>query len=337
MSEPLLVVENLTKHFPAGRGFLRRSASSISALERVSFSVERGESFGIVGESGSGKSTLAQLLVRLQTPTAGRIVFDGLDLAALDRRQSLDLRRRIQIVFQDPHSSLDPRMRLDQIIGEGLYHARLGRRERRARIAELVELVGLGQSVLRNYPHQLSGGQRQRVGIARALAADPLLLIADEPVSALDASVQGQILNLLRRLQRERSLTLIFVTHELSVARYMSDRVAVMHLGQVVELAEADALFTRPLHPYTQALVSAMPTYGQGGGDRVVLHGELPSPIDPPRNCRFSSRCFRRIERCVQEEPQLVPAGDDARLLACFNPDPNVTEGARWARSHSTS
>src|SRR4051794_14327253 len=333
MSDALLSVRELSKRFPIRLGL--RERSFVSAVEGVSFDVAAGESFGIVGESGSGKSTLARMLVRLVRPTSGEIVFDRQPFGTLDRRASRELRKRIQIVFQDPQSSLDPRMKVGAVVEEGLYHAALTRRVRAARVAELLDRVGLDPAVARNYPHQLSGGQRQRVGIARALAADPDLLIADEPVSALDASVQGQILNLLRTLQQERRLSLIFVAHELPVARYMSDRVAVMHLGKVVEIADADALFERPAHPYTQALLAAMPTYGQERHRKLLLHGELPSAVDPHASCRLASRCVRRLERCTQEEPALERVAE-GHVVACFNPA-QTTEGARWIPSRSSS
>jgi peptide/nickel transport system ATP-binding protein len=331
MSEQsLLSVRGLTRDFTVGRG--RR----LSAVADARFEIGQGEAFALVGESGSGKTTLARMLVGLLPPSGGDASFDGISLVHADRRSRRELRRRIQIVFQDPQSSLDPRMRLDTIVAEGLYHARLDRRARRTRVAELLELVGLTADMARNYPHQLSGGQRQRVGIARALAAEPDLLVADEPVSALDASVQGQILNLLRRLQRERNLALIFVAHELSVARYMSDRVAVMQLGRIVETGPSDAVFARPTHPYTQALMSAAPAYGQDVGERIVLAGDAPSPIDPPDACRFAGRCWRRLERCVASEPPLEPGPDDDQLVACFNWETS-DEGSRWTRNLSSS
>jgi oligopeptide/dipeptide ABC transporter ATP-binding protein len=319
MERALLRVSHLSKWFPVNRDLLGRSINRLSAVDDVSFELKQGEVLGIVGESGSGKSTLARLLLRLTRPTGGQVEFDGIDVLAARRSQSLELRRRIQIVFQDPYSSLDQRLRVDAILAEGFYHAGIGRREIRARSTDLVEQVGLQPSVLGSYPHQLSGGQRQRIGIARSLAANPELLIADEPVSALDASVQGQILNLLRRLQRERHLTMIFITHDLSVARHMSDRVAVMHLGKIVEMASARRIFDSPLHPYTQALLSAIPTYGEAAATRIVLKGDVPSPIDPPHSCRFASRCFRRLEVCTVDEPPLAPATSSDHLIACFN------------------
>jgi oligopeptide/dipeptide ABC transporter ATP-binding protein len=316
---PLLVVEGLTKHFVVGHSGWSRSPQRLSAVEDVTFELHRGEVLGIVGESGSGKSTLARLLVQLVRPTSGRIVLDGIDLQSPDKRRVGEALRRVQFVFQDPHSSLDPRMRVGAIVGEGLHHLRLDRRTRLERVAELLELVGLRAAMVGNYPHQLSGGERQRVGIARALASDPLLLIADEPVSALDASVQGQVLNLLRELQAARRLSMLFIAHELPVARHMSDRLGVMHLGRFVEVGDADEVFVRPAHPYTQALLGASPTYGRERGARPSLIGEPPSPIDPPAACRFATRCPRRVERCLNNEPELETVDDTSHRVACFN------------------
>jgi oligopeptide/dipeptide ABC transporter ATP-binding protein len=316
---PLLEVDGLSKRFPVRHNLLGVPTSWLSALDEVSFWLSPGETLGVVGESGSGKTTLARLLLRLVQPTAGRMTFDGTDVTRARGHDSLRLRQRMQIIFQDPFSSLDGRLRLGDIINEALYHSGLGRRQRKERISQLMEQVGLSPRMLSNYPHQLSGGQRQRIGIARALAANPDLLIADEPVSALDGSVQGQILNLLRSLQRQHGLSMIFITHDLSVARHMSDRVAVMHLGKIVETAPTATLFQSPAHPYTQALLSAIPTYGRGRRTRIVLRGDIPSPIDPPQACRFASRCFRRIDICTQREPLLSPELGADHYVACFN------------------
>lgn len=334
MPEALLSIERVSKDFPVRAPGRKRGR--LSAVHDVSLELFRGETLGIVGESGSGKSTLARMLVQLLSITSGEVRFDGIRLTNADRHQRLELRRRIQMIFQDPQSSLDPRMRLDAIVAEGLYHSDLSRSAKRTRVGELLELVGLGPSMMRSYPHQLSGGERQRVGIARALAAEPDLLVADEPVSALDASVQGQVLNLLKTLKAERGLSMIFVAHELPVARYMSDRVAVMQLGRVVELAPADDLFRAPAHPYTQALISAMPAYGRAAGERQVLGGDAPSPIDPAPICRFSSRCVRRLERCVTHEPLLENAVSEDHQVACFNWETS-DEGDRWLHGLSNS
>jgi oligopeptide/dipeptide ABC transporter ATP-binding protein len=332
-SETLLEVEGLSKYFVVGHSGAMRTPRRLSAVQDVSFSLGRGEVLGVVGESGSGKSTLARLIAQLVRPSAGRIVFDGVDLVSADRRQAQMALRRLQFVFQDPHSSLDPRMRVGSIVAEGLHHSGLSRAARAGRVAELLELVGLQSRVARNYPHELSGGERQRVGIARALASDPVLLIADEPVSALDASIQGQVLNLLSELQETRKLSMIFITHELPVARFMADRLAVMHLGRFVELGGANDVFLSPAHPYTQALMAANPTYGRERGTRPTLHGEAPSPIDPPAACRFAGRCPRRIERCGLEEPVLELFADKHEV-ACFNFEvERETEQEKWAHS----
>jgi oligopeptide/dipeptide ABC transporter ATP-binding protein len=316
---PLLVVDGLVKRFAASHDLLGRTRTHVSAVEDVSFSLARGETLAIVGESGSGKSTLARLLVRLTPATAGRITFDGIDVPAARGRDSLALHQRIQIVFQDPYASLDPRFAVGRLVGEGLYHSRMDRAARRKRTIELLEQVGLSASLIDNLPHQLSGGQRQRVGIARALAADPDLLIADEPVSALDGSIQGQVLNVLRALRADRTLAMVFITHDLSVARYMADRIAVMHLGKLVETAPTEQLFARPAHPYTRALLSAIPRYGRRDGTRTILPGDAPSPIDPPPGCRFAGRCAWRTERCDRDDPALVPEVSPEHSVACHN------------------
>jgi peptide/nickel transport system ATP-binding protein/oligopeptide transport system ATP-binding protein len=261
----LLEASALTKRYPLGR-----NRGWLTAVDAVDLDVDKGEVLGIVGESGSGKTTLSRMIVQLVAPTSGRLVFDGIDVARAGRAERAQLRRRIQIIFQDPQSSLDPRMRLDAIVAEGLYYSKLSQSARGRRVGELLEMVGLHAGMLRNYPHQLSGGERQRVGIARALACEPELLIADEPVSALDASVQGQVLNLLRNLQRKHGMAMLFIAHELPVARYMSDRIAVMQTGRIVELRPADALFEAPEDPYTRALLDAMPSYGRRGRDELA-------------------------------------------------------------------
>ena len=315
----MLVMEHVTKRYTASLDLLGRVRSRISAVEDVSLDVVRGETLAVVGESGSGKSTVARMLLRLVRPTSGRITLDGIDLATTDREQSRELHRRIQIVFQDPYSSLDPRQRLGAIVTEGLYHSGLSDGEKRVRVAALLRQVGLSENLLTNYPHQLSGGQRQRVGIARALRADPELLVAHEPVSALDGSIQGQVLNLLKALQRDRGVTMVFITHDLSVARYMADRIVVMHLGKVVESAPTERLFEAPVHPYTQALLSAVPRYGRRDRARIILMGDVPSPIDPPPTCRFAGRCPWKTARCEQEDPTLLPEVGADHLVAWFN------------------
>lgn len=317
--EPLLVAEHVVKRFAVRHDVLGRVQSRLSAVEDVNLSVARSETLALVGESGSGKSTLARLMVRLTPLTSGRLVFDGVDLGTARGEVSRTLYRRIQIVFQDPYASLDPRYVVGRLVGEGFYHAGLSRADRDRRVVELLEQVGLSGSLVRNYPHQLSGGQRQRVGIARALAANPDLLIADEPVSALDGSIQGQVLNLLKSLHRERSRTMIFITHDLSVARYMADRIAVMHLGRIVEIAPTEQFFERPSHPYTQALLSAIPSFGQAHAGRIILSGDAPSPIDPPPGCRFAGRCRWKTEICERSDPELASDVTPLHSVACHN------------------
>lgn len=317
--DPILLVEHLTKRYAARHDLLGRVRSRVSAVDDVSFSMRRGETLAVVGESGSGKSTLARLVVRLTAPTSGRMVFEGIDVGTARGTASRDLHRKIQIVFQDPYSSLDPRQVVGRIIAEGLHYSGLDRAARKRRVLECMESVGLPAAMISNFPHQLSGGQRQRVGIARMLAADADLVVADEPVSALDGSIQGQVLNLLRKLQSERGLTMLFITHDLSVARYMADRIAVMHLGRVVEFAPTERLFERPAHPYTQALLSAVPRFGRGDGKRIILAGDAPSPIDPPPACRFAGRCQWRTDVCVEADPGLVEEVGPDHSVACFN------------------
>ena len=324
--DALVSVQGLSKRFVVKHDLIGRPNSWLSAVDDVTLTIRRGETFSIVGETGCGKSTLAQLIMRLESADSGRVEFDGHDVLAAGRAPLRALRRRMQLVFQDPFSSLDPRMNVGQIIAEGMQGLGLDRGQRRIRIQELMELVGLGQTFERRYPHELSGGQRQRVAIARALAVDPEFIILDEPVSALDVSIQSPVLNLLRDLQRDFNLTYLFITHDLAVVRHISDRVGVMYLGKLVEVATKDELFRRPLHPYTQALLSAIPNPqadSQHRAERIVLAGEAPSPIDPPSNCRFAGRCFRAIVRCREAEPPFEPArtpGD--HLLACFNYTP---------------
>ena len=286
----------------------------------MSLTIGKGETLGLVGESGSGKTTLARLALRLLPLTSGAIRIGGLDVHGADRRQLRDLRRRAQIVFQDPYSSLDPRMSVGSIVAEGLQG--LSRDERNLKVSDLLDQVGLPPTFARRHPHQLSGGQRQRVSIARALAVGPEFLVLDEPVSALDVSVQSQVLNVLSDLQSNLGLTYLFVSHDLTIVRHLANRIAVMYLGKLVELAPADAIFESPRHPYTQALLSAMPMLDPSERrERIILTGDIPSPIDPPKQCRFAPRCFRQIETCWQTVPPLEPVGAD-HFLACFNPVP---------------
>jgi oligopeptide/dipeptide ABC transporter ATP-binding protein len=311
---PILEVENLMKHFPVKGG-------RIYALNGVSFRQARGETIGIVGESGCGKSTLARTVLRLIEPTSGQLVFDGENLLGLPPRALRRRRRDMQIVFQDPYASLDPRVQIGTSIEEPLIIHRFGSRAERARrVAELLELVGLGAEVAARYPHEFSGGQRQRIGIARAIAAGPKLVIADEPVSALDVSIQSQILNLLVELRDRLALSMLFISHDLAVIRYISERVAVMYLGQLVEFGDAAAIYEEPAHPYTQALLSAIP---QPDPDRrrkrIVLAGDVPSPEHPPAGCPFHPRCPQAMDRCRTEVPPERNIGSDAlpRLVRC--------------------
>jgi peptide/nickel transport system ATP-binding protein/oligopeptide transport system ATP-binding protein len=296
--EPILEVHDLSKHFPVKGG-------QIYAVNHVSFTQARGETIGIVGESGCGKSTLARTVLRLIEPSSGQILFDGEDLRGLPARTLRRRRRDMQIVFQDPYASLDPRVRIGTSIAEPLLIHKLGKRAERARrVAELLELVGLGAEAASRYPHEFSGGQRQRIGIARAIAAGPKLVIADEPVSALDVSIQSQILNLLVELRARLALSLLFISHDLAVIRYISDRVAVMYLGQLVEVGAAATLYESPAHPYTQALLSAIPQPDpERRRQRIVLPGDVPSPEDPPAGCPFHPRCPQAMDRCRSEIP----------------------------------
>jgi peptide/nickel transport system ATP-binding protein/oligopeptide transport system ATP-binding protein len=311
VSEPLVEVRDLVKHFPITRGVLQRQVGAVRAVDGVSFDVRAGETLGLVGESGCGKSTTARLVTRLLEPTSGTITFEGRDIAGLKRKELKPLRREMQMVFQDPYSSLNPRKTVGTIIGEPfvIHGIEENREKRKQRVQELMELVGLNPEHYNRYPHEFSGGQRQRIGVARAMALKPKLIIADEPVSALDVSIQAQILNLLRELQRELNLTMVFIAHDLSVVRHMCDRVAVMYLGKVVELADGDQLYDRPRHPYTGALLSAVPVPDPvlaRAQNRQVLAGDVPSPSNPPRACRFHTRCPKFVAgHCDVEEPQL--------------------------------
>jgi oligopeptide/dipeptide ABC transporter ATP-binding protein len=310
MSEVLLEVENLVKHFPVGGGVLSRQSGMVRAIDGVSFTLRRGETLGLVGESGCGKTTTGRCILQLERPTSGRILFEGVDLAAISAAELRAVRRRVQVIFQDPYSSLNPRMTVGQILAEPLQvHGIVRERTaRQARVEELLVQVGLAPQHARRYPHQLSGGQRQRVGIARALAMEPALIICDEPVSALDVSIQAQIINLLEDLQRRLGLTYLFIAHDLSVVRHISDRVAVMYLGKIVEITDRTALYEDPRHPYTRALLSAVPIPDpavEETRERTVLRGEVPSPLNPPPGCVFHPRCPIAVARCSAEVPAL--------------------------------
>lgn len=311
MREPLIVADNLVKQFPIKAGILQREVATVNAVAGVDLTIHRGETVGLVGESGCGKSTLGRTLVRLLAPTSGRVIFDGEDVTDLEGSKLKPFRRRAQIIFQDPYSSLDPRTQIGNSIGEGLrLHGVSNKDERRERIEEMLELVGLQPRHASRYPHEFSGGQRQRIGLARALILKPDFVVADEPVSALDVSVQAQVLNLLKELQQELDLTLLFVAHNLAVVEHMSDRVAVMYLGRVVEITDRDSLYANPLHPYTEALLSAIPMPDPDRPrNRSILQGEVPSPIDPPPGCYFHPRCPIAVKGlCDTETPELAPS-----------------------------
>ena len=321
--DSILQVKDLKMHFPITSGiFFQRTRGWVKAVDGVSLSVRRGETLGLVGESGSGKTTLGRCILRLYQPTSGEILFDGNDLTKMKGAKLRSIRRRIQVIFQDPYASLNPRMTAGNIIGEPLiiHKAVNGKSEYRERVMELAETVGLHPSMLDRYPHEFSSGQRQRIGIARALALRPEFIVADEPVSALDVSIQAQIINLFQELQEQFGLTYLFIAHDLSVVRHISDRVAVMYLGHIVELAQRDEIYSNPLHPYTQALLSAVPIPDplvEASREYILLPGETPSPLNPPSGCVFHPRCPIAIDRCSREVPELREVAPD-HWAACI-------------------
>jgi oligopeptide transport system ATP-binding protein len=329
--EVILQAENLVKHYPIKAGVLRRTVGHVKALDGVSFELYKGETLGIVGESGCGKSTLARMLMRLEEPTAGKLTFDGVDVYSQRGGPMRRLRRDIQIVFQDPYTSLNPRKTVGDIVGEPfeIHTDVLTKRDRRQRVQQLLELVGLNPEHIHRYPHQFSGGQRQRIGIARGLALNPKVIICDEPVSALDVSVQAQVINLLAELQAGLGLAYIFIAHDLSVVRHISNRVGVMYLGKMVEIGDEAQIYSRPTHPYTQALLSAVPVADptlRNSREQIVLTGDVPSPANPPVACRFHTRCWKAQEICSVEEPLLIPRpdGEQSHDSACHFAEPRV-------------
>lgn len=318
-NQNLIEVKNLKKHFPAGSGLMGIGSDTVKAVDDVSFTIRRGETFGLVGESGCGKTTTGRCVLRLIEPTAGEVRFDGQDLLAVGSDALRGMRRDMQIIFQDPYSSLNPRMKVGQIVEEPLTIHRVGnRRERRERVAELLKLVGLEGEHAERYPHEFSGGQRQRIGIARALALNPKFRVCDEPVSALDVSVQAQVVNLLQDLQEQLGLTYLFISHGLSVVEHISNRVGIMYRGKLVEVAPSEEIFKNPLHPYTRALLSAIPIPDPDAKrERVQLGGDIPTAIAPPDGCRFQERCSLAEPQCAESEPQLVEVAPD-HFVACM-------------------
>jgi peptide/nickel transport system ATP-binding protein/oligopeptide transport system ATP-binding protein len=315
----LLVVQDLVKYFPVKSGLLQRVVAWVQAVDKVNFTVKKGETLGLVGESGCGKTTVGRTILRLIPATDGKVYFEGKDVFGLDKRELKALRRDMQIVFQDPYSSLDPRMPVGQSIAEGLAVHGIGTsKDRNEVVFEMLNRVGLRRDHARRYPHEFSGGQRQRIGIARALTLQPKLIICDEPVSALDVSVQATVLNILMDLQEDMGLTYVFIAHDLSVVEHISDRVAVMYVGKMVEVAERDELYANPLHPYTQALMSAIPVPNPAlRRERIILKGDVPSPLDPPAGCRFHPRCPVVMDVCSEQEPVYQDVGG-GHFVACF-------------------
>ena len=320
MAEKLLEVKNLVKHFPVRGGVFSRVRAHVRAVDGISFDIEEGETLGLVGESGCGKSTAGRAILRLIEPTAGEVIFKGINILDLEREKMRQLRREMQIIFQDPYASLNPRMTIGSIVGEPLTIHKIAKGKKRdEEVATILQRVGLRPEHMRRYPHEFSGGQRQRIGIARALALNPKVIIADEPVSALDVSIQAQVINLLQDLQKDFGIAYLVISHDLSVVQHICDRIAVMYLGEIVEIAEADELIMSPRHPYTEALLSAVPVPDPAAGgqkERIILRGDVPSPVNPPSGCRFHTRCPYKEDICAAEVPPLQVISD-GHMTAC--------------------
>lgn len=330
-NKPLLEVKNLVKHFPITKGIIfSKQVGAVKAVDGISFTVNRGETLGLVGESGCGKTTTGRVILRLIEPTSGEVWFDGKNVPELRKDELRELRKDMQIIFQDPYASLNPRMTVGDIIAEPLHiHGLAKGKEREKRVQKLLDVVGLSSFHARRFPHEFSGGQRQRIGIARALAVNPKLIICDEPVSALDVSIQAQVINLLQDLQKEFGLTYLFIAHDLSVVKHISDRVAVMYLGKIVELADKERLYANPKHPYTQALLSAIPIADPTvKKERIILKGDVPSPINPPSGCRFHTRCPYAMDICKQVEPEFIDTGDGHFVACHLHPAAETAEKA---------
>jgi oligopeptide transport system ATP-binding protein len=322
---PLVKIRGLKKYFPITRGVFQRHVGDVKAVDDVSFDIYKGETLGLVGETGSGKTTVGRTMLRLYEPTGGEIIFDGTNLDGLSSSEMRRMRRRMQIIFQDPYASLNPRMTVGGIVGEPLEVHRVARgKEKRERVQELLRLVGLNPYFVNRYPHEFSGGQQQRIGVARALALNPDLIVCDEPISALDVSIQAQVVNLLEDLQNQLGLTYLFIAHDLSMVRHISDRVAVMYLGKIVELSSRDDIYLTPLHPYTQALMSAVPVPDpviEEQRQRIILEGDIPSPASPPVGCNFHTRCPKAIDVCSEEEPEFIEVRPN-HFCACHLVEP---------------
>jgi oligopeptide/dipeptide ABC transporter ATP-binding protein len=330
-ADPILEVRGLKTYFPVTAGILQRTVAHVHAVDGVDLTIKQGETLGLVGESGCGKTTLGRSILRLVEPTAGQVIFKGEDVTRFGSGEMRRVRRDMAMIFQDPYASLDPRQTVGDIVGEPLDIHRLytNKKQRAERVSELLRVVGLNPNFNNRYPHEFSGGQRQRIGIARALAVDPSFIVCDEPISALDVSIQAQIINLLERLQDQFNLTYLFIAHDLSVVKHISDRIAVMYLGKVVELAPAGELYRNPKHPYTGSLLSAIPIPDpkvERGRQRIILKGDVPSPVNPPSGCRFRTRCFKAQDKCAQEVPPLDTVHLDGHEAACFFP---LTAGER--------